>query len=183
MSNNNNNNNVILPPGWLQVKDEATGRIYYCNPRTRESRWDPPSVAMRPPVPAFQQEHLPMGGGSGSAHTSSQGSTDSPHLQTAQHERLLVPKVRAMMDKIASFPEQSEATNLELTSVSVGEISDLCYLQHIDDDGKGEPYKPINPYTMSVKAKRPDIEEGRIDTRLVELKKTLMNFGGSPPQF
>lgn len=53
MYNNNTNNTtnhqpVILPPGWMQATDPASGRIYYCNPTTKETRWDPPWA----PIPA-----------------------------------------------------------------------------------------------------------------------------------
>jgi hypothetical protein len=47
MYNNNNNN---LPPGWMQATDPASGRIYYCNPTSKETRWDPPSAPI--PIPA-----------------------------------------------------------------------------------------------------------------------------------
>jgi hypothetical protein len=33
-----------LPPGWLEATDNTTGKIYYCNPKTRETKWERPST-------------------------------------------------------------------------------------------------------------------------------------------
>lgn len=32
----------MLPPGWIEVTDPNSGRLYYANPTTRETSWDPP---------------------------------------------------------------------------------------------------------------------------------------------
>ncbi|CAE7555054.1 Wwp1 [Symbiodinium natans] len=34
----------LLPSGWSQCKDAASGRVYYCNERTRQSFWDLPAA-------------------------------------------------------------------------------------------------------------------------------------------
>lgn len=43
---------VVLPPGWEQATDAATGKVYYANRSTGESSWTPP-VAAGAPAPAF----------------------------------------------------------------------------------------------------------------------------------
>ena len=32
----------VLPPGWVEAKDPSTGKVYYCNPKTRETSWERP---------------------------------------------------------------------------------------------------------------------------------------------
>lgn len=44
------NNSLILPPGWVQAHDPISGRIYYANVSTNESRWDPPAAPSLPLV-------------------------------------------------------------------------------------------------------------------------------------
>lgn len=43
---------AVLPPGWEQATDAATGKVYYANRSTGESSWTPP-VAAGAPAPAF----------------------------------------------------------------------------------------------------------------------------------
>lgn len=43
---------TMLPPGWEQATDAATGKVYYANRSTGESSWTPP-VAAGAPAPAI----------------------------------------------------------------------------------------------------------------------------------
>ena len=38
-----------LPPGWVEATDNTTGKIYYCNPQTRETKWERPSTISTTP--------------------------------------------------------------------------------------------------------------------------------------
>ena len=38
-----------LPPGWVEATDNTTGKIYYCNPQTRETKWERPSMISTTP--------------------------------------------------------------------------------------------------------------------------------------
>ena len=40
----------LLPPGWIQQFDAASGRPFYVCPSTGQTQWMPPSV----PVPAYR---------------------------------------------------------------------------------------------------------------------------------
>lgn len=39
-----------LPPGWIAATAPDSGRVYYANPTTGETSWDPP-VVIPPPLP------------------------------------------------------------------------------------------------------------------------------------
>ena len=37
-------NQQALPPGWVEASDPNTGKVYYCNPQTRETKWERPTI-------------------------------------------------------------------------------------------------------------------------------------------
>ena len=37
-------NQQALPRGWVESTDPSSGKIYYCNPQTRETKWERPTV-------------------------------------------------------------------------------------------------------------------------------------------
>jgi hypothetical protein len=221
MYNNTNTNNaitnstnpqpqpsVILPHGWMQATDPASGRIYYCNPTSKETRWDPPPFAsiQTPPlpleVPSSQYQSVPVipapaSVGAASIHSCFSSSHSHSHhssadetgegtnahstsqLSSSQHpEGLIVPVVRSLFDKVASLPNPAMALDLELDGLTAGEIADLCHIQQADTHGSNQAYLPLNPYTMPVSAKRPEVEHARLDVRIVELKEKLQRYGG-----
>ena len=44
----------VLPPGWVEATDPSSGKVYYCNPKTRETTWERPTVPM---TTAPEQQH------------------------------------------------------------------------------------------------------------------------------
>lgn len=54
-----------LPPGWMAVTDPVSGRVYYANPTTGQTSWEPPMLAPPPPPPppklAFNELHVSAG--------------------------------------------------------------------------------------------------------------------------
>ncbi|CAE7555763.1 ITCH [Symbiodinium natans] len=50
-----------LPPGWEQVTDPSSGRPYYCNRTTNETRWDPPPAGPTPGPMGGAPSGLPPG--------------------------------------------------------------------------------------------------------------------------
>jgi hypothetical protein len=40
-----------LPPGWLAVTDPVSNRIYFANPSTGQTSWEPPVSLPAPPPP------------------------------------------------------------------------------------------------------------------------------------
>lgn len=61
---------MVLPlePGWEEVKDETTGRVYYWNTQTDATSWERPCKAAPPPPP--QPPPPPSGAGAESYSTS-----------------------------------------------------------------------------------------------------------------
>jgi hypothetical protein len=203
MYNNNNN----LPPGWMQATDPASGRIYYCNPTSKETRWDPPFAPIpipAPPLPSqvpSQIQPVPVVPAPDSVvasiHSSSNHSSTShaasslgkgsgrgtnAHSTSQQSSDyspdLIVPVVRSLFDKVASLPDPALALDLELDGLTAGEIADLCHIQQADTHGSNQAYLPLNPYKMPILAKRPEVEHARLDVRIVELKEKLQRYGG-----
>jgi len=35
-----------LPPGWVEATDPSSGKVYYCNQQTRETKWERPTMPM-----------------------------------------------------------------------------------------------------------------------------------------
>lgn len=49
-----------LPPGWLAVTDPVSNRVYFANPSTGQTSWEPPvPVSAPPPPPVFIQPPPP----------------------------------------------------------------------------------------------------------------------------
>ena len=53
-----------LPPGWVEAKDPSSGNVYYCNPQTRETRWERPvfsslTPSTTPPVETHSNRSTP----------------------------------------------------------------------------------------------------------------------------
>lgn len=91
----------------------------------------------------------------------------------------LVPVAMAMLDKSAAFPEESVASDLELNSLTVGQIADLCKIQHATDAcGENVAYAPLNPFCMSRDNPSQNMEEGRLDVRISALKRKLAAYVG-----
>lgn len=39
-------NQQTLLPGWVEATDPSSGKVYYCNPESRETKWERPIVSM-----------------------------------------------------------------------------------------------------------------------------------------
>ena len=207
-----NNQRLPLPPGWVQATDPNSGRIYYANPLTKETRWDPPPP---PPTPKLSSSIIDApssaggSGGSGSGGQHSFGSHGRSNILTGNplysavdnaaydNPAQLVAMTRNMLDKAAAFPEQTINSDLELHSITPGQIADLCQLQQqqqqqssaaaaFSGDKNNEQivaYTPINPYRITTTSKTQITEKARLDVRARSLKEKLVQFGGRKPDF
>lgn len=50
----------ILPPGWMSILDQISGRVYYANPITGQTSWELPSVLPTDNLPPSYQSSLPI---------------------------------------------------------------------------------------------------------------------------
>lgn len=175
----------FLPPGWVEATDPKSGRRYYANPTTRETRWDPPprvsASAVRPPKKLSSTQRSRSGSrGSSSGAATNVGQNGNP-LYTApsvneatRDPSKLVPIARAMLDKAAAFPVETTASDIELNTLTPGQIADLCRIQHESVEcGDNVAYTPLNPFRMPRNSRIDTREGGRLDVRLFVLKQKL----------
>lgn len=199
-----------LPPGWESVVDPRGGQRYYANRSTQETRWDPPSHTSPVTSPAAKKKEpetlasLAPSNSSGTTGKSRSGSrassenkkskaskgTSNPSASSQVENRSLndplqlVAMTREMMDKAAAFPEEAVKEDLELTSLTPGQIADLCHLQRAakscDERTSGAriSYSPLNPYRMSNAKAVPETLAARLDARIATMKRKLEEFQG-----
>ena len=108
-----------LPPGWMEVQDPSSGRMYYYNQNTQETTWDKPAppapapVAPKPPPPApaapaqpqYQQQQ-PVS--AASSQPMSNGSAMSAPSSGAAAKKTLASKYGDGFVTSASHPELAE---------------------------------------------------------------------------
>lgn len=219
-----------LPPGWVAIMDPATGREYYANVDTRETRWDPPppfppppssqrhSSSLRDDIPLYpgrggmsneersdashySHYHHGFGGGSrtSASNAQSRGTSTHPTLPREGNKdyqdqcQLVIPTAQAMFDnKIAATSSAAagdakmrmKSSDLELTSLTAGQIADLCRIQRrttndqLDKDAIPY-YIPLNPNQMSQNrssSHMDTLDAGGIDVRLFALNAKLEHY-------
>ena len=223
-----------LPPGWVAIMDPATGREYYANPDTRETRWDPPPPQFFPPPSSqhhssslhhaspypgrggisnedrseaashYSSQHRGFGGNSSSSalNQQSRGTRKHPTLprdgnnkDNQEHFPPVILAAQTMCDKISAASSAGDEKNkmwikssdLELTSLTAGQIADLCHIQQrttndrLDKDVNPFYYVPLNPYRMSQHKSTSShmdtlLDAGGIDKRLFALNATLEQY-------
>jgi hypothetical protein len=115
-------------------------------------------------------------------HSGSNYSNPSRNEAWNHPDKLIVPISRNMLDNAAAFPDQFVESDLELNSITVGQIADLCHLQRLTRNcGENIPggnisYTPLNPYRMSTMVEAHSSESVRIDARIDSLKARLLQF-------
>jgi hypothetical protein len=167
-----------LPPGWVMTTDPVSGRVYYANPTTGETTWEPPAPVLPPPPGVFLTPPPPP--------PNSHIASEKPQMMTLQPPppphtmgpSVLIPSVRSLLDYEYTVRQQqsSESTvarKMELDRMSAGIIADLCNVTKDTDDDHFVPYTPLQPYELPVGARAPHIEPGRVDIRLMALYDKL----------
>mmetsp|Transcript_978 Transcript_978/g.1719 ORF Transcript_978/g.1719 Transcript_978/m.1719 type:complete len:214 (+) Transcript_978:4450-5091(+) len=140
----------LLPPGWIPATDPISGNIYYANPSTGETSWQPP-----PPPPPLYQPAVPaiITDPIAPVPSSNDKNNLQPHLslippsestiQTSISRRLLlVPAARSIInrynaDNSTVTTDSSASSAMEESSCRVplelrikgGMISDLVKVQ------------------------------------------------------
>jgi hypothetical protein len=159
---------------WTTALDPSTGRTYYANLTTGESRWTPP-----PPdfVEARQDAHPTNQ--TWSTDQLSFGNGVPPHIQFNQQTSLGAGPVSPAESENQDIgtqsqfqPNTNDIVNSELTMITTGKIADVCYIRQQQQEGSAfVPYCPINSAELS--ATRPPQEVGRLHTRLHALHEQL----------
>jgi hypothetical protein len=168
-----------LPPGWIETLDPKTGKKYYTNLTTKESSWE---------FPAF-----PPASNGASLHSSKKSSLTFHDLSSSRGSSFfsapknnmawdnpskLIPMTRLMLDKRVAFPKETENADIEMLSITPGQIADLCKIQHRTHGcGPNVAYNPLNPYRMSIMSEIEPIEEARMDARMSSLIDDLAKYG------
>ena len=86
--------------------------------------------------------------------------------------------VRDMLEKSAAFPAESESTDLELHTITPGQIADLCKLQRESVSLSGsEGYTPLNPYRLDASTKEvKKTDDDRLGMRVGALMEALKEY-------
>jgi len=176
-----------LPPGWITANDPISGNVYYANPGTGETSWQPPAAAAiippPPPPPPLRlpppsQHHIPQNGSS---------SIFPKHEASIIASGLLVPAARFVLNEHNSLENQnsmqggnSNETTVEL-KMKAGMIADLAnvqskYRRDQSDDEVNTCYEPLKLFDLPLGAFIDPIAEGRLDVRLVSLMDSLANL-------
>jgi hypothetical protein len=198
------NNSLNLPPGWVQAHDPISGRLYYANVSTNESRWDPPPPP--PPSAPTKVENAPYTASaavSGIIPSSTIISTNnilSTSLSSTNPSSMLpVPNVlsmllvenqrRRLLEQKQPKPDSSGDLSIldipieevELPSLSAGMLADVCRIQQeLQDNDNGNEelyyYKPLDVNKMPMMSKPTQIESGRVDVRISNLMQELQKL-------
>jgi len=142
-----------LPAGRAAALDPSSGRTYFYCEATRETTWERP--VSRNAVPAQPSWVHPPPFSS---------------YPSATPRDLPVQAARYMLER---QQPNDPSSDIELSSLSAGQIADLCYIQRRDAPSSTTAYMPIAPYELSETTERHATEAARIDTRLHTLYDQL----------
>lgn len=142
------NQGVPLPPGWMSVIDPISGKVYYANPTTGQTSWEPPSLLLPPPPqPSPSNEisnNITFQGVNNSnvdnntslqqtiATSTFQNNNDNNiiyNTSTYQNTGFFIPTVRSIVEQSASSSTSSNNNDLEFKELSSGCIADLAHIQ------------------------------------------------------
>mmetsp|Transcript_38380 Transcript_38380/g.79799 ORF Transcript_38380/g.79799 Transcript_38380/m.79799 type:complete len:149 (+) Transcript_38380:170-616(+) len=137
---------LSLPIGWIQVTDAQSGRVYFANPSSGETRWDPPPTSI----------------------------TSTPLHPPSR--RMAVQDALSLVETIRN--QSGDDIEIELRSLSAGQIADLVHLQRDrmraeSVSGPSPFYSPMDPLKFQATEQRQPAEHGRLVTRLHSLLEQL----------
>lgn len=196
-----------LPPGWVEAKDPASGKIYFCNPQTRETKWERPTSTISTELTARSKiEGNRNSYQSRSNSTGHQGVSDDPvmnvNTNTDRGSNQSMPS-----SKMATATDAAKNMNMdgqnaddqhfnELQSLSAGQIAHLIKLQQRQQSAQqfdppkdrqvemnnkplqdSSKYVPIHLSLMSSLSATERTEPGRLDVRMYALREELKRFG------
>ena len=192
MNVNRNPPQVSLPPGWITATDPISGNLYYANPSTGQTSWQPPVMIIPPPPPP------PPIASCAQPSFVQTTSFEMPVTYTINTTGLLIPSARAIINKSINnnsspSPETNDGTwtdtmvpssqqvPVEL-QMKAGMIADLANVQsnYRREQGQDEySYEPLKPFELPISLSVEQTAESRLDVRLFSLMETLESIAAS----
>jgi len=155
-------NQAQLPPGWIQTWDPSSGRYYYANLSTGESRWDPPSVILPPPPPPPPSplpQFVPV-----NVLSQTQATATAP--EQPSNECVVSQACKAIQN-----PQDGED---EYSELSAGIIADLCIIQR--QQNSDSYYTPLDVIKMQPNAAHQPLRNENIQNEVDKLLTDLKSF-------
>jgi len=181
-----------LPPGWVEAKDPSSGKVYFCNPQTRETRWERPVSTNS--TPSTAQLGFPDSKNVyGIPNSNVQDVHSDTRLNLSKSTSTQIPSVK----EVKSNNCDTQCDFDELRSLTVGQIAHLAKLQqrskkaldeieaevsnNLPSNGINDKtnYVPLELSSMSSLSVAERVEPGRLDVRIYSLREELKKFGYS----
>lgn len=131
-----------LPPGWEAAKDPSSGKVYFCNPQTRETKWERPICITSTPLitrPGTRGNRLASGDSSDSIGEHARENPGIAVDSNSVHRGLNHSMSLSTMARTAGSNSTSDdndkydsdgGTFNELKSLTAGQAAHLVKLQH-----------------------------------------------------
>ena len=136
-----------------------------------------------PPRSTLVQQQAPVSATQINGRTAPQSLTNE---KTGVGE--IVSQVRALIDTDWTLDRGGEEGALELPELSAGALADLCHMQEefrevgngVEGSGAAKaPYEPLEPHALRSTVRRPHIEPGRVEIRMMALYDKLRQLGNA----
>ena len=185
-----------LPPGWVEALDQSSGKIYYCNPQTRETKWEHPGSI--PSIPSTSSTKRAQSNGYNDAYgnvSNDKGEHSNGHsgifMNTNIAHRQSNQKISPSLVAMTTLPNNdSDKVDFdELGSLTGGQIAHFiklqqrqeCEIEKIEIDikakKKASTYVPLHISSFSSISTTERTEPGRLDVRMYALRGELKKFG------
>mmetsp|Transcript_26578 Transcript_26578/g.62446 ORF Transcript_26578/g.62446 Transcript_26578/m.62446 type:complete len:333 (+) Transcript_26578:56-1054(+) len=183
----------FLPPGWVEAVDQSSGKSYFCNPQTRETRWEHPASipsatsVMRAENNGYKDSYGNIIHNKGEHSNSYSGTFISTNITHQQSDQSISPSVTTTTTGRNNYSD--DANFDELGSMRGGQIAHLIKVQQrqecemkmneVEAQKNKHPstYVPLHISLISSISTTERTEPGRLDVRMYALRGELKKFG------
>jgi len=188
-----------LPPGWVEAKDPSSGKVYFCNPQTRETKWERPTSTATTPLQTqveFQGNKTSHGVSIDSTRQDVHDNSGTNRTHRGLDQSVSSSTATTTKDANNDSDNADDANFDELQSLTACQIAHLIKLQRrqSEEDQQGDvsndsneiqnkpskdssKYAPIRLSLMSSLSATERAEPGRLDVRMYALREELKKFG------